>query len=134
MKFKDEEGLYQETRQFDVGLPEPKYVLDPNYPFEAILIEMLLTHRKKRKDYASDADPHRNFRDCAEQLGLTAGHSVELHLATKQARLKTLLPKYWADGNATAANEPIEDTFLDRAVYSVIALVMWREGAYDAHH
>jgi hypothetical protein len=100
--------------------------------FEKVMSEMLETHRRKRADYASHEDPFRNFRDCGAQLGLTAGHSVELHLATKQARLKTLLPRHWEHGDAQVNNESLEDTLLDRAVYSVIALAMWREGGYES--
>lgn len=104
--------------------------LDPNDPFDAVIISMVQMNRRKRKDYAGDRSPWANFYDSADQLQLSAGHSVETLIATKQARLKTLLPAYWngADG---PANEPIDDTLLDRAVYSVIALAIWSEGGYS---
>lgn len=106
------------------------WTLDHNEPFDAVLIDMLRTHRAKRKDYAGDGHPNQNFYDTAYQLSSTAGLSCEQLLATKAARLRVLLPAL-AEG-PKPANESIEDTLLDRAVYSVLALTIWREGGY--HH
>jgi hypothetical protein len=108
-----------------------KVTLDPDNPFEAILIQMVETHRKKAKDYAGDGHPNQNFYDSAYQLGLTGGHSVETLIATKQARLRVLLPEFWNNPDAKPANEGIEDTLLDRAVYSVIAMTIWNEHGYE---
>ena len=111
--------------------------LDPENDFEAVLIKMVETSRAKRKDYAGDeAGDHawQNFYDSAYQIGLTAGHSVEQLIATKQARLRVLLPKFWKKSRKdvqVAQNEPVEDTLLDRAVYSVIAICLWNEDGYD---
>jgi len=103
--------------------------LDPENPFEAVLIQMVETHRAKAKDYAGDDHPNQNFYDTAYQLGLTAGHSVETLIGTKQARLRVLLPRMWRNGDSPS-NEGIDDTLLDRAVYSVIAKTLWEEGGY----
>lgn len=105
--------------------------LDPSNNFEAVLIKMVETHRAKSKDYAGDGHPWQNFYDSAYQLGLSAGHSVEALIGTKQARLRVLLPNHWKSKGGAPVNEPIEDTLLDRAVYSVIALCLWREGGYS---
>lgn len=106
--------------------------LDPSNDFESVLIKMVQTSRRKRADYAGDGaddNPWQNFYDSAYQLGETAGLSVEQLIATKQARLRVLLRKYWDNGSG-AQNEPIDDTLLDRAVYAVIALCVWNEGGY----
>lgn len=111
--------------------------LDPSNDFEAVLIKMVETSRKKRADYAGEGEddhPWQNFYDSAYQLGLTAGHSVETLIGTKQARLRVLLPGMWkavGKDSGVPKNEPIEDTLLDRAVYSVIAVCLWNEGGYD---
>jgi hypothetical protein len=97
-------------------------------PFEDVLYDMLQLHYLKRRDYAGDGHPNQNFYDTAYQLSSTAGLSVEQLLATKAARLRVLLPAL-TEG-AKPANESIEDTLLDRAVYAVIALTVWREGGY----
>lgn len=107
-----------------------KVELDPEEPFDAVLIKMLQTHRAKRRDYAGDDHPNQNFYDSAYQLDLTGGHSVEALIGTKQARLRILLPRLWKDSTSQPANEGTEDTLLDRAVYSVIALTIWNEGGY----
>lgn len=108
-----------------------QFELDPEEAFDAILIKMLQTHRAKRNDYAGSDHPNQNFYDSSYQVGLTGGHSCETLIATKQARLRVLLPKLWENSNSKPSNEGIEDTLLDRAVYSVIALTIWNEGGYE---
>lgn len=108
-------------------------VLDPDNAFEWAVARMVETHRRKSKDYAGegeDVDPYQNFVDSAYQLSLTPGESVENLIATKQARLRVLLPKFYQNPETDPANEPIADTLLDRAVYAVIGLVLWQEGQY----
>lgn len=107
--------------------------LDEDNLFEAALAKMVETHRRKGADYAGEKEsshPNQNFYDTAYQLGLTGGHSVEALIATKQARLRVLLPKHWTTGDGPL-NEGIDDTLLDRAVYSVIAYTIWQEGGYN---
>jgi hypothetical protein len=105
--------------------------LDLDNPFEAALAQMVETHRRKGTDYAgAAAHPNQNFYDTGYQLGLTGGHSVEALIATKQARLRVLLPKHW-HGEGDPLNEGISDTLLDRAVYAVIAMTLWEEGGYN---
>jgi hypothetical protein len=103
-----------------------EFVLDPNDPFEALLIEMVQLNRAKRHDYAGDSDPWQNFYDSAQQVNGTAGQSVETLIATKQARLRQLLFT-----GRSPKNESVRDTILDRAVYSVIALSIFDRGDYS---
>jgi hypothetical protein len=95
--------------------------LDPADPFEAALIRMVHTNRRKRNDYTVDpkAGPFWNFEQTAAQVGTTPRMVVEMNIAQKQARLCAL----WTSGREPA-NEAVDDTILDRAVYSVIALAM----------
>ena len=104
------------------------FELDPDNDFEAAIIAMVETHRSKAADY-TDGAANQNFYDTAYQLSQSAGHACETLIPTKQARLRTLLPKFWA-GGAKPNNESIYDTLLDRAVYSVIAMTIWNEGGY----
>ena len=104
--------------------------ITPDGAFERALIAIYETHKKKRKDYAGRGHPNQNFYDTAIQLSLTPGHSVEALIATKQARLKVLLPQFWLNTLNTPANESIADTLLDRAVYSIIAITLWEENGY----
>lgn len=104
--------------------------LNENDPFEAQVIRIVEMNRAKRSDYAGDNGPFFNFIRSAQQLGLTAGHSVEQLIAVKQARLEVLLPNFWKAATGPV-NEPIADTILDRAVYSVIALCLWEGKWYE---
>lgn len=108
------------------------FTLDAGDPFELALMRMVATHRAKRQDYAGNDHPNQNFYDSSYQLGLTAGHSVEALIATKQARLRVLLPALWNGSSTQPANEGIADTLLDRAVYSVISMTIWEDGDYEA--
>lgn len=106
-----------------------KVELDPTDPFEAALIKIATTRRSKSQDYSGDNHPNQNFYDVGYQLGQTGGHAVESLIGTKQARLRVLLPRHWKDA-ASPNNEPIPDTLLDRAVFSVISMTIWEEGGY----
>ena len=99
-------------------------------PFEKVVYEMVKLNRLKRADYAGDDHPWQNFYDSAYQLGLSGGHSVETLIATKQARLRVLLPRFWKK-IGKPKNEGIRDSLLDRAVYSTIAVSIFDEGEYE---
>lgn len=100
--------------------------LDPADPFEAALIGMVATNRRKRNDYTVDpaGGPFWNFERSAAQTGMTREQVVEVFIATKQARLEAL-----TTSGRPPANEAIDDTIEDRAVYAVIALAMRRAAA-----
>lgn len=94
--------------------------LDPSDPFDAALIPIVLTNRRKRADYAQDGDPFSNFHLTADLLGLTgfeASESALFNVLQKIARLKAL--RMNGRMNQTA-NESVLDTYLDLAVYSII--------------
>ena len=92
--------------------------LDPSDPFDRVLIDVVRTNRAKRKDYVTDgASVFENFDRVDDQVGLPHGTALEALIAVKQARLRAL-----RGNDRGPANEPIRDTLLDRAVYSVLAL------------
>lgn len=88
--------------------------LDPSDPFEAALADIVAMNRKKRADYTSaGSSPWENFDRTEDQVG---GDAVETLIATKQARLRALRLR-----GETPKNEPVVDSKLDRAVYSIIS-------------
>jgi len=90
---------------------------------EKVLDHITQTFVSKNADYSADADGWRSsFDDIARQCGISATEAANTLIAVKQARLRALQ----ANGRAPA-NEAIEDTLLDRAVYSVLALALWQE-------
>jgi len=95
--------------------------LDPNDPFDAAIIPIVETNRKKRADYAQDGDPFDNFKTTSGLLGLKGFGPVEsalFNVLQKVARLKSLRQ----NGRMSATrNESVSDTYLDLATYAVIA-------------
>ena len=94
--------------------------LDPADPFDAAIIPLVLTNRRKRADYAKDGDPFSNFKTTADMLGLDGFGAAEAALfnaCQKMARLKALR----SNGRMKdPANESVIDTYLDFAVYAII--------------
>ena len=88
--------------------------------FHAILAEMGETFDRKNKDYGQDADPFANVRR-SEQWGIAPWIGAMVRATDKVTRLQTFAQK------GTLANEGVEDSLLDLAVYSIIALLLFRE-------
>ncbi len=88
--------------------------------FKSILKEMAELHDRKEKDYGTEGDPLANIRG-SEEFGVPAWISCEVRLNDKQRRIHNFIRK------GELVNEPVEDSLLDRAVYSVIALQLYRE-------
>ena len=77
-------------------------------------------HDKKQQDYGTDGDPFANVR-AAEDFGVPAWLGCLIRMNDKMTRLKTFAKK------GTLANESVEDSLRDLAVYSLIALLLYRE-------
>lgn len=101
--------------------------LDPSDPFDAALIPLVETNRRKRKDYAADGDPFSNFKETSSALGLEGFGPIEsvlFNCLQKQARLKSLRQ----NGRLhDTQNESVMDTYLDHAVYGIILYAVARE-------
>lgn len=96
--------------------------LNPDDPYERVLIEMVTLSRRKSADYAADNDRFSNFRISGSFAGGTALQSCRVLLGTKIARLMELLKP-----GKTPKNESIRDTMVDMAVYSAIAVALYDE-------
>jgi hypothetical protein len=99
-------------------------ILDHNDSFERLLIPIVEMNRKKRKDYASDENTFGNFDYVADAtMGMvTAREYADIMVIMKSGRIQNLRGR-------KAANEAVEDTYLDRAVYSILAYgLALREG------
>lgn len=88
--------------------------------FRQVLDEMWDLHQKKNQDYGAKEDPYRNVRSGAD-WGVDPWVSALIRGGDKIKRLQ----KYAQ--TKELANEGAEDSLIDLAVYSVIALVLWRE-------
>lgn len=88
--------------------------------FHELLKEIGELHDKKQQDYGSDADPFANVR-ATESWGIPAWVGATIRLGDKVQRLKSM----WR--NSELANESVEDSLRDIAVYALIGLVLWEE-------
>jgi hypothetical protein len=68
-------------------------LLDPADPFDAALIPIVETNRRKRADYAREGDPFSSFTTSSEMLGVDGfgpSEAALFNMAQKIARLKSL--------------------------------------------
>lgn len=112
--------VYYETaallRNVPTTMPHPRLPLG----IERALDLITDIFGKKSADYAGDRDWRANFLDVAEQMGWDSPQEAcEALIAVKQSRLKSLRVS-----GREPANEAVDDTVLDRAVYSIIRLGM----------
>ena len=95
---------------------------------EVVLEEILEIHRKKAADYSRPEEAFSNFIEAAEQSGVTPLDTVEVLIGIKTARIKNLRSKLKGDleeqMTTKVNNEPLADSYLDRAVYAIIAYAM----------
>lgn len=89
--------------------------------FYGILEEMAALHEKKASDYGLGKDVLANCRG-SEEFGIPAWIGVVMRMNDKMTRLKSFAQK------GVLANESAEDSLLDMARYSLIALILMREG------
>lgn len=93
--------------------------------FHAKLRQLAETHDRKSADYGTDGDPFANVRSCETTLGIPAWVGVEIRVGDKTQRIGSFVQK------GELANESLEDSILDRAVYSVIQLVLLEDYLED---
>ncbi len=88
--------------------------------FCKILDELKELHKNKSYDYATNFDPHSNFMS-AEDWGVEPWVGVMLRMQDKMNRLQTYAKK------GKLLSEAAEDSFRDIAVYSIIALIIFKK-------
>lgn len=88
--------------------------------FHALLAEAGTTHDLKQGDYGKDDDPFANVR-ASEEWGIPGWVGAMVRLTDKVRRLQTLA------GKGSLANESAYDSFVDIAVYALIAYVLYEQ-------
>lgn len=85
--------------------------------------DMIDLHTRKNAGYAGlSTDPWKNFREC-QAFGVTAFTGCLVRLSDKYQRYCNLA----RDGTLDRVNEPITDTLMDIACYSLIAICLYEE-------
>lgn len=95
-------------------------------PVASAMLRIVSTFARKNADYAEDGDWRSNFDRIADQMGFDAVTACDTLIAVKQARIAALAINHRA---GATVNEAIEDTYLDRMVYSVIAYALLMDGS-----
>jgi hypothetical protein len=77
-------------------------------------------HDRKQQDYGTDTDPFANVR-ASEDFGVPAWLGCLIRMNDKMSRLKTF------SKSGSLSNEGVGDSLQDLAVYSLIALCLFKE-------
>ena len=85
-----------------------------------VIAEVVSMHDRKSKDYGHGEDPFANVR-ASQDFGIKPWVGTMVRANDKMRRLQS------AAKGSTLTNEGVEDSLLDIAVYSIIALVLYRE-------
>ena len=91
-----------------------------NERFHAILKELGELSDQKQLDYGTDSDPFANIRG-SEEWGIAPWIGALVRATDKLKRLQKYVRVGWL------ANEAVEDSFRDLAVYAIIGLVLYEE-------
>ena len=108
----------------EVTMTGDPVTLDPTDEFEAVLIEMVAMHRRKRAIYGSETDALQNFYNIAATTGVSPMMAAEV-LGGKHASVIKMLLAGHKLGKTTAT----DDAVTDRAVYAVLAKVLYSRDA-----
>lgn len=119
------EGECEFTAPNDYHLPCDEGFIAPGHRegdprFLKILDEIERLHAVKQRDYGTTEDPFANVR-ASQDWGIAPWVGALIRATDKVKRLQTFNRK------GTLANEGVEDSLLDLAVYSIISLVLFRE-------
>ena len=92
-----------------------------NPDFVGLLDEMRRIHDKKSHDYAEQDDLYKNFKEC-EDMGIPAWKGIVIRMTDKMSRVKGFCKR----DNLAVDDESIEQTLLDLANYSLLAILVRR--------
>jgi len=109
-------------------MPSPEHLeLSADDPFEYVLMQIAMTYRMKSESYASEKDPFQTIRDIGYFTGLTPLRCTEILLGKHYAALKQWQNRVPVQVLPIAHTKTSDDAYLDRAVYAVIAKVLYDE-------
>ena len=104
-----------------LGLLQTPFVHPTSQAYFDLLDQMKALHASKSRDYGSENDPLANIRNGAQFVGIKAWQGAMVRLSDKVTRLATF------NRTGSLHHEGVEDTLLDLASYSLLALLLYRE-------
>ena len=93
-----------------------------NREFDDALDELKMLHDCKNHDYATAENPYKNLEG-VERIGIEAWRGIVIRLMDKFERVQ----QYCVNGELAIKSEGMEDTFKDIAVYSTLAMILFRK-------
>ena len=90
--------------------------------FYEMLTEMGETHSAKNHDYAGQADPLANFKEC-ERVGIPAHIGCFIRMQDKYMRIANFIKS----GKVLVKGESVHDTLKDLSVYSCLMRILLEE-------
>ena len=103
-----------------------KPVLNGHPGFYELLKKMADIHSRKNANYAKSSDPLSNFR-MSRDLGIDPFKGCLIRMSDKWSRICQL-----SNGVTDLVGESLEDTLIDEAIYSLIAILLLRESFNEA--
>ena len=93
-----------------------------NREFDDELDALKMLHDAKNADYSTLENPYKNLQ-ATERIGVEAWKGIVIRLMDKFSRLEEFCVK----SELAITSEGIEDTFKDIAVYSTLAMILFRK-------
>ena len=98
-----------------------------NRAFDDKLDELKMLHYAKNHDYATEENPYKNLEGVT-RIGIEPWRGIVIRLMDKFERVE----QYCSNGELAIKSEGMEDTFKDIAVYSTLAMILFRKQQDDA--
>ena len=93
-----------------------------NVEFDDALDELKMLHDAKNHDYATEKNPYKNLEGVS-RIGIEPWRGIVIRLMDKFERVE----QYCTNGELAIKSEGMEDTFKDIAVYSTLAMILFRK-------
>ena len=93
-----------------------------NKEFTEVLDELIVLHNMKIKDYATAENPYKNLEGVS-RIGIEPWRGIVISLMDKFERVE----QFCRSGELAIKSEGLEDTFKDIAVYSTLAMILFRK-------
>jgi hypothetical protein len=93
-----------------------------NREFDDALDELKMLHDAKNQDYATAENPYKNLEGVS-RIGIEPWRGIVIRLMDKFERVE----QYCTNGELAIKSEGMEDTFKDIAVYSTLAMILFRK-------
>lgn len=120
------EQIGQDNYYHELGVDDDEYeyvtTASVSNTFQEIIDRVVTLHNKKSSDYGKNDDPFYNMR-ASERYGIPAWVSCMIRSDDKSHRIQ----KAYTDGANSLVNESVIDSFEDKIIYDILALVLYHE-------